>query len=185
MTRIVSPEEFATTFDAVVRSRESRVASLWWDLPRFTRLMLAESRGILREAADNLELQYCQEYRKIDAIMCEKVDTDNFPPKQWPDYFMAEQLTVVIEHEQNVDRSQDEMNKLSTYNSPLKVLITYPDPDEEMTGAYLARYADILRRADVFKDFGGKRKHLVILGGGRKRACTGKATSIGGGSLYR
>lgn len=46
MTRIVSPEEFVTAFDSVVRTRESKVASLWFSNAKFTRLMLAESKGM-------------------------------------------------------------------------------------------------------------------------------------------
>lgn len=161
MTRIVSPEEFFAAFDAVVRVRKFRVASLFWDNPKFTRLMLAERRGILHEVANSLGLQYCREYWTIDAIMCEKTDTDNFSPEQ---YFMAEQLTVAIEHENNIKSAHQEMNKLSMYNSPLKVLITYPDSDGATVGAYLGMYADILRRADVHNDFRTRRRHLAIFG---------------------
>ena len=54
------------------------------------------------------------------------------------------------------------MNKLSIFNSLLKVLITYPEGQDK--NAYLNAYAAILKKADIFDDFSTKRKHLVVFG---------------------
>lgn len=54
------------------------------------------------------------------------------------------------------------MYKLSTYNSPLKVLITYPDSNKHEK--YLDEYSEILIKSDVFDDFADKKKHLMIFG---------------------
>jgi hypothetical protein len=163
MTRIVSPEEFNAAFLGVSRRREAEIAAVWEDWPRFTELALDGKNGLLATVAQELGLQYCQEYWNIDAIMYEKLDTENFPPDGgWNGYLMAEQLAVVIEHENNVGTAQEEMNKLSVYNSPLKVLFTYPE--EEGVEDCSRMYADILRRADVFNDFTLHRRHLVIFG---------------------
>ena len=83
-----------------------------------------------------------------------------------PSYSCAEYLPVIIEHENNMGDSSLEMNQLSIFNSPLKVLITYPEGrnKDKKKDVHLNAYAEILKKADVFDDFSTKRKHLVILG---------------------
>ncbi len=68
----------------------------------------------------------------------------------------------MIEHENEITTSYEEMNKLCIFNTPLKVLITYPYRNG--TEKYLREYVDIVQRADIFGDFSTKQKHLVIFG---------------------
>ena len=107
--------------------------------------------------AEILNLRYYREYWSLDAVFYKKKD-ERF---QLP-YLCAECLPVIIEHENSIDGSYLEMNKLSIFNSPLKVLITYPEGQEKK--AYLKTYAEILHKADIFDDFSTKRKHLVVFG---------------------
>jgi hypothetical protein len=55
------------------------------------------------------------------------------------------------------------MNKLQSFNAPLKVLITYAaaGPASE---ALLRKYENLIRTADVFNDVATLRQQLVILG---------------------
>lgn len=73
---------------------------------------------------------------------------------------------MVVEHENVVGGTSggvhNEVNKLSIFNSPLKVLVTYPFDKPRLER--LRGYADILRRADVFNDFTTHRRHLLIYG---------------------
>ncbi len=161
MTLVVSPEEFNAAFLAVARRHRAAIEAAWWGSPKYTRLLLNDGDGVLLAVAKKLGLKYYQGCWGIDAVMYEKMDTDNFGTEGWP-----EQLTVVVEHENIVGGARggahNEINKMSIYNSPLKVLVTYPWTRTRHDR--LKEYADILRRADVFKDFGTKRKHLVIFG---------------------
>ena len=159
MTKIVSPEEFDSAFRAVMTRRVDEIAAAWSDSPAFTELCLSRNGSLLANVSEILGLKYFKEYWGMDAVMCERVDEDNFQEDWW-----AEQLTVVIEHENQIARAHDEVNKLSRYNSPLKVLITYPWV--KSTPKCLAQYSDILRRADVWNDFTTHRRHLVIFGYG-------------------
>jgi hypothetical protein len=161
MTRIVSPQEFNAAFLAVAKRRRAEVRDVWNNRPAYTDFCLGDANGLLTSVSKRLRLQYCCQYFGIDAVMCEKVDAINFSPDYW---WAAEQLTVAIEHENVIAGAHQEMNKLSIFNSPLKVLITYPWVSTK--NDYLATYADIARRADIFNDFTTRRRHLVIFGFG-------------------
>ena len=159
MTRIVSPEEFNAAFLGVAKRHKAAIVAAFFDPPKYTRLFLNEN-GVVADVAKKLGLKYHPGCWGIDAVMYERYDTERLG-EGWP-----EQLTVVIEHENVVGGDRwgvhKEVNKLSTYNSPLKVLVTYPymKPRQDR----LKGYADILRRADVFNDFTTHRRHLVIYG---------------------
>jgi len=55
------------------------------------------------------------------------------------------------------------LNKLQSFNVPLKVLITYAAEGTE-TDSLLQRYEKVMSAADVFNDFDTLRKQLVIFG---------------------
>ena len=159
MSRIVSPEEFASIFVRVAKGKEATISEAW-DGPsaKYSLLLLDQEDGVLPSVAKELALDYRREHWTVDAIMFEKRDADNFPE----DWGMAEVLTLAIEHENDGNDSHYEMHKLTLYNSPLKVLITYPAADS--SEKLLRTYSDILRRADAFDDFSTRRRHLVIFG---------------------
>jgi hypothetical protein len=71
-------------------------------------------------------------------------------------------MDAAIEVENEARSSVIEMNKLVLFNTPLKVLVTYPKP--AAVRQLLAEFADIARRGDAFGDFATLRRHLVILG---------------------
>ena len=158
MKRIVGPDEFVAAFDSIVRTRESDVASLWepWDAKGYTRLFLEPERGILQQVAGTLGLRYVTPYWTVDAVFYERPDTVHFPP----DWNIAQFAAVALEHENDAKTSHYEANKLSLFNVPLKVLITYPNgPSDE--DSLLTSYADILRASDVFNDFTSLRRQVV------------------------
>jgi hypothetical protein len=162
--RIISPEDFARTFNSVVVSREREIMR-FWDAPDakgYTSLLLNRVNGIFLQVCERLGLKYANPWWTIDAIFYESADVENFPVA----WSMAKHICVAIEHENNVARSHYEINKLSLFNAPLKVLVSYPSGDggrhEEST--VLTRYAKILHDADIFGDFGSNRRQLVIFG---------------------
>ncbi len=160
MSRIISPEEFASTFVRVAKGKEGAISEAWdGSGAKYSQLLLNQEDGVLSAVAKELALDYRREHWTVDAIMFEKSDADNFPE----DWGMAEVLTLAIEHENDGNDSHYEMHKLTLYNSPLKVLITYPAADA--SDKLLRKYGDILGRADVFDDFSTRRRHLVVFGG--------------------
>lgn len=87
-------------------------------LATFTHLMLDK---VLHETCRRLELTDMQEYWNTDAIFYTQKD-DKFGPKA----AYAEYIAVAVEVENDFKASHQEINHLSTLNTPLKVLITYP-----------------------------------------------------------
>jgi hypothetical protein len=162
----VSPEEFDEAFRRAEKSFKARIASTYLYTRDWTDLVLGcsdDEQCVLAETARRLKLEYCREYYRLDAVMYEKLDSSHFDTDYW---LAAEQLAVVIEHENHAGGANREMNKLTIYNSPLKVLFIYPSSSGSVTAAEacLGRYAEIARRADIFSDFTTLRRHLVILG---------------------
>jgi hypothetical protein len=159
MTRIISPDHFAREFHAVVSGREKQIASLWTTARDYTSLFTDPKTGILLEVSERLSLRYANPWWTLDAIFYEGADVENFPVA----WRMAKHICVAIEHENNIGWSHYEINKLSLFNAPLKVLISYPgrEPGTRGESVVLARYASILRDADIFSDFHETRRQLV------------------------
>jgi hypothetical protein len=55
------------------------------------------------------------------------------------------------------------MNKLQSFNAPLKVLITYA-ADGAPSETLLRKYESLIKSSDVFNDVATLRQQLVILG---------------------
>lgn len=166
MTRIISPEEFVSTFNSVVHGRMAKIIKLWDHkyAKEYTHLFLDPEQGILQEVARTFELNYRREYRRLDAVFFESQDGRHFSrQKNMPSF-----LTVAIEHESGARGSHDEVNKLSlTANAPLKVLITYPtlsSSSQYNEDRLLSTYAEIAQDADIFRDLSSSRRLVVVFG---------------------
>ena len=55
------------------------------------------------------------------------------------------------------------MNKLQSFNAPLKVLITYAN-EGSASEKLLRKYEELIKVSDVFNDVATLRQQLVILG---------------------
>lgn len=155
---IITPDRFKAAFDQIVVGYENQIIKYRFNDREYTKLMLNYENGVLRSIANNFDLRYYNEYWTLDAIMYKENDWVYFPKEA--NY--ATNLSIAIEHENHGERSNEEMNKLSLFNAPLKVLITYP-PSFEADGL-LSMYSDMLKRADIFNDFSDKRRQMVIFG---------------------
>ena len=100
-----------------------------------------------------------KDYYGLDCIFYSERDVMHFPANQ---YIYVKFITVAIELENDIHSTAIEMNKLQLFNSPLKVLATYPKASEKQ--AYLDRYSTIMQEADILQDFSTHRKQLVIFG---------------------
>jgi hypothetical protein len=102
----------------------------------------------------------CQkEYYSIDSVFFREQDTIHFPEG----VMNAKYFDVAIEHEHDITRTAQEVNKLQLFNAPLKVLITYDDTGSEWS-EHLKEYEEIISSADIFEDIATTRRQLVIFG---------------------
>lgn len=148
---------FKEAFLKVVSAGEERILRVWDHPKNLTALMLSPQNGLLPDIARELHLKYFREYWSLDAVFYENKDKLYFSEN---DTF-AENISVAVEHENNATYSHSEMNKLGLFNTPLAVIITYPGRNERKL---LNDYSDILKRSDIFSDFGQKRQKLVVFG---------------------
>ncbi len=156
--QLITPEMFKAAFLQVASEHEGELLNLWNDAKTYTSYMFSGEDSLLATVARRLSLAYFSSYWSLDAIFYRQKLTSYFHPSAT----YAESLLVALEHENDARIAHCEIRKLSLFNCPLKVLITYPNPRDAAT--FLPKYADIVGRADIFKDFSTLRRQLVIFG---------------------
>ncbi|RJQ74158.1 MAG: hypothetical protein C4519_17180 [Desulfobacteraceae bacterium] len=157
--RIIEPEAFKAQFEAAVKVLEQRIIGTRLGSHDLTRLFVGPE-GVLELVAKRLELTPMAEYYKYDMVMFAEKDTEHFYEQQT----YAKVLNVVVEHELKWGMSVEEMNKLTQVNAPLRVLITYPNSEEEQE-VIIRKFEKILRYADWAGDIATSRQVLIICGG--------------------
>ncbi len=157
-----SPSEFYEAFFAEASKKESDLLRLWNDPTEYTRFIRST---IFPAVASALDLTcYPFDYYTLDSIFYKERDTDNFSSR----WTYAKFISVALEHENNCEgptvcgSTKEEINKLQLFNTPLKVLITYPPGNDG--DALLKKYAEIINAADIFEDISRCRRQLVIFG---------------------
>ena len=129
----MTAEEFNQAFLEVWLERieteegHNQIIAAYQDNPLWTAYMLGAG-GILREVAERLNREVLWDRNKIDCVYYHHIQGgNNLPPwvvdGQWPMVFDA-----IIEHENNPD-FENEWWKLHIYRAPLKVVISYINPE--------------------------------------------------------
>jgi hypothetical protein len=154
----ITPRDFRNAFVAVMKAeRDAFRTATSFQTKSYNYFMRT---SIYPRVARQLGLQaWNKEYYTLDGMLYEERGTDN--TGKYASY--ANWVSVAIEHENDVSRAQETMNKLQLFNAPLKVLITYV-PEGDATESLLRRYESIIRASDVFNDVATLRQQLVILG---------------------
>ncbi len=109
--------------------------------------------NVLTAIAEKLNCRYEKEKYKLDAVF--------YPNKKNSNRYFH----VAIEHENYGDSADEELEKLSLFNVPLKVLITYLYYGNDNVDYYLKRWSEsVISEMDYFEDFADKRRQLLIIG---------------------
>lgn len=155
----VSPEIFKEIFLKEYYLIKDQFVSAWKCDKEYSNLFLGNNNlgGFVHKLAEKLNLNLYREYWSIDCVMFEHKDLRFFPSNSC----YAKNLSLVLEHENNIKTSHAELNKLTIINSPLRVIVTYPFGAQDK---YLEDYLRILKDADTYNDFSDKRKILIIFG---------------------
>ena len=154
---MISAESFIEAFFEVVEKEQDKLDANMGRIDKekkrtelYTQYMMDK---VLSSIADKLDCRYEKEKYKLDAVF--------FPNKNNINRYFH----VAIEHENYGDHAHEELGKLSLFNVPLKVLITYLYFSEENVNNTLKNWADsIISKMDYFNDFADKRKQLLIIG---------------------
>lgn len=163
--KIIIPEIFKKVFLDSVENKRKEIEEKWISNIGMTDLMLShgiegsqDSYGIIKNISEMLGLQYYKEYWSLDAILHEGKHEKYFNDNAC----FAKHISIAIEHENVANYAHSEINKLSLFNSPLKVLITYPVPRTK--NKLLGEFAEICCEADLFGHFQDEYKQVVIFG---------------------
>ena len=119
---------------------------------------LCEPRFI-RESPGDSGVSWNKEYYTLDGMLYEERGMDETGKHAT----YANWISVAIEHEKDVSRAREKMNKLQSFNAPLKVLITYA-AEGPASETLLRRYENLIKTSDVFHDVATLRQQLVIFG---------------------
>jgi hypothetical protein len=154
----VTPRDFRNAFVAVMQSeRDEFRTAVGFETKSYNFYMRTT---IYPRVARQLGLlSWNKEYYTLDGMLYEERGVDG--TGKYATY--ANWISVAIEHENDSSRAHEKMNKLQSFNAPLKVLITYV-PDGPASESLLRKYEDLIKSSDVFNDVATLRQQLVILG---------------------
>ncbi len=152
----IQPEQFFAAFKQVAVAHEKDLIQHWTrGLTQFTKTIRTVIDGVAALLDINL---YNSDYYTLDAVFYRDKDVEHFDK----DATYVKSIIVAFEHENAINGSVIEMNKLQLFNAPLKVLVTYGDSAQRTE--FLKKFARIVKDADIFSDFSTHRKQLVIFG---------------------
>ncbi|HXJ44405.1 MAG TPA: hypothetical protein VNH18_34280 [Bryobacteraceae bacterium] len=154
----ITPREFRNAFVAVMQAeRDSFRAALDYETKSYNFYMRTT---IYPRVGRQLGLlAWNKEYYTLDGMLYEERGVDN--TGKYATY--ANWISVAIEHDNDSSRAHEKMNKLQSFNAPLKVLITYA-ADGAPSETLLRKYESLIKSSDVFNDVATLRQQLVILG---------------------
>jgi hypothetical protein len=154
----ITPREFRNAFVAVMQSEhDSFRTAVGFETKSYNFFMRTT---IYPRVARQLGLQsWNKEYYTLDGMLYEERGVD--ATGKYATY--ANWISVAIEHENDSARAHENMNKLQSFNAPLKVLITYAT-DGPASETLLRKYENLIKSSDVFNDVATLRQQLVILG---------------------
>jgi hypothetical protein len=154
----ITPREFRNAFVAVMQSeRDSFRTAVGFESKSYNFFMRTT---IYPKVARHLGLSsWNKEYYTLDGMLYEERGVDQ--TGKYATY--ANWISVAIEHEIDSARTHEKMNKLQSFNAPLKVLITYA-AEGAAADSLLGRYETLIKSSDVFNDVATLRQQLIILG---------------------
>lgn len=154
----ITPRDFRNAFVAVMQSEhDSFRTAVGFEIKSYNFFMRTT---IYPRVARQLGLlSWNKEYYTLDGMLYEERGMDETGKHAT----YANWISVAIEHEKDISRAQEKMNKLQSFNAPLKVLITYA-AEGPASESLLRRYENLIKTSDVFHDVATLRQQLVILG---------------------
>src|ERR1035441_7567889 len=154
----ITPRDFRNAFVAVMQSEhDSFRTAVGFETKSYNFFMRTT---IYPRVARQLGLlSWNKEYYTLDGMLYEKRGVDD--TGKYATY--ANWISVAIEHENDSARAPEKMNKLQSFNAPLKGVITYAFPARR-SETLLGKYENLIKTSDVFNDVATLRQQLVILG---------------------
>lgn len=135
-----------------------------WKKPKkYTAIILKVKDGILTEVASKLGLEpFCHNYYGLDAVLYLE---DNKVKDAPPDTCWLQDIKVAFEHENYFSSGLfKEVSHLCITNCDLRVLVTYPDKNEEEVKAELDKLHGIICGNRLATEISDNEGFLIVLG---------------------
>jgi len=160
----ITPQKFYNLFLEEVE--KSGIQSVSWDNNKeWTNRMLKNKNCVMETVAKSLSFLYCHDYYYLDGVFYrKKLGYKNFDIEL---RFFAQNIEVIIEHENNYRGIETEIHKLiPLFIAPLKVIITYVESDRDIQK--IKKIENIIRERikndDLFSLHKNKIETLLIVG---------------------
>lgn len=126
----ISSQDFFQAWVDTVNNRKEHLLGIWRRAREFTTCVKGDEASIMHEVATKLNLKcYHNDYYFIDTVLYKEEDL--VPDRPQGSYWFRD-MRVAFEHENNFRSGlYQEVSHLLITNSDLKVLVTYPNTDEE------------------------------------------------------
>lgn len=162
MDNKVSTRIFFEIWKNVVLINSQRLKDNWQNANKFTSLIKGEENSILSSIGKILNLEvYESDYYSLDAIFYDK---DDLCPKIKENTFWLRNIKIAFEHENAFNlKLCEEISHLIITNCDLRVLVTYPNSEEEGE-EILVYFSDIIKGNRKEKEFSENEEILVIFG---------------------
>ena len=158
----ITNRNFFELLKETINENEEDILNDWSNYKRFTNLIKGNENSILKQIANKFELQvYEIDYYSLDAIFYKNED---LCPEIKGNAFWFRNIQIAFEHENNFKSGlYQELSHLIVTNSELKVLVTYPN-DEDDGYEMLKKFTDIILGNRSEKEFSDNESILVIYG---------------------
>jgi hypothetical protein len=160
----INAKDFLIAWLRVVTRAENRkeLLTVWRNFSDFTSLIMRNENSILEQVGKEVELKaYQQDYYSIDAILYK--DDDLVPTRRENTYWFRD-IQVAFEHENTFNSGlYQEVSHLLITNCQLKVLVAYPDNDDNEV-VKLNYLHEIIKGTRYSKELSDKENFLIIFG---------------------
>lgn len=164
MAKNIEPEKFYSLFLKEIK-RSGIELTPWSNNQAWTRKLLEGDNCVMNQIASKINLNYCNEYWKLDGIFCEGfVPIDPMTQTNIERWKWAHRIKIIVEVENAATTVWKEVFKLiPLFLAPLKVIITYPKNQQEAEKIKKI-IIDRIRTDDQFGLHKNKIKILLIFG---------------------
>lgn len=158
----VSSRLFFDIWKQIVNQNKQVLLNEWQNYKKFTSLIKGTDNSILSQVANKINLcVYERDYYSVDAIF---FNLDDLCPKIQDETFWFRNMQIAFEHENNFYSGlYQEISHLIILNSPLKVLVTYPD-NVNQGEKELEYFSEIIKGNRNESQFSEGEEILVIYG---------------------
>jgi hypothetical protein len=159
---LISSRLFFDIWKQITNDNKQVLLDQWQNYKNYTSLIKGSENSILSQIAIKLNLfVYEKDYYSVDAIF---FNADDLCPKIQDKTYWFRNLQIAFEHENNFYSGlYQEISHLIILNSPLKVLVTYPD-NIEHGEKELEYFTEIIKGNRNELQFSEKEEILVIYG---------------------